>query len=213
MKIRPVELANNGYDLLDSLGHKELIPFVKAYLKKRTFASLFYTFSNVIIVGVIVFWFWKNYRTANFNLGDGITYFSYGLAIAFGLIPIHEYIHVLAYKSQGADKTSYDANLKKFYFMAIADMFVANRKEFQIVALAPFVVISTTLIIMLFFASQLWSFTILGILLTHTAFSSGDFGLLSYFDYHKDKDIVTYDDKENRISYFYGKFSERKRTA
>jgi len=60
------------------------------------------------------------------------------LAIAFALIPSHEYIHVLAYKSKGAKNTSCDANLKKFYFMAIAYRFVANKKEFQIVALAPF---------------------------------------------------------------------------
>lgn len=210
MKIRPEELTDNGYDLLDNLGHKELIPFVRTYLKKRTPISLFYTFSNVVISGIIVFWFWKNYQIVNFSLGSGFTYFSYGLAIAFGLIPIHEYIHVLAYKSQGADKTSYDANLKKFYFMAIADKFVANKKEFQIVALAPFVVISATLLILFLFSSQLWSFTILGVLLTHTAFSSGDFGMLSYFDYHKNKDIVTYDDKENSISYFYGKNKQRK---
>ncbi|MEO5947545.1 MAG: DUF3267 domain-containing protein, partial [Chitinophagaceae bacterium] len=85
----------------------------------------------------------------------------------------------------------------------------ANRKEFQIVALAPFTVITTILLISLFFAGQLWSLTILGILLTHTAFCSGDFGLLSYFDFHKDKEVVTYDDVENKISYFYGIAEER----
>ena len=205
MKIRPEELTENGYVLLDSLGHKELIPFVRTYLKKRTPISLFYTISNVVTAGIIVFWFWKCYGTDNFNLGDGFTHFSYGLAIAFGLIPLHEYIHVLAYKSQGALNTSYDANLKKFYFMALADKFVANKKEFRVVALAPFVVITTILILLLFFTSQIWTFTIFGVLLTHTAFSSGDFGILSYFDFHKDKNIVTYDDKANGISYFYGK--------
>ena len=213
MKIKPEELADHGYTLLDQLGHQELIPFVRTYLKKRTPISLFYTFSNVIIAGIIIFWGWKNYGTAGFSLGAGLTHLSYGLAIAFTLIPLHEYIHVLAYKSQGATKTSYDANWKKFYFMAIADQFVANKKEFRIVALAPFVVISTTLIVLLFFVTPLWSFTILGILLTHTAFSSGDFGLLSYFDYYKNKDIVTYDDKANRLSYFYGKQGERKKAV
>jgi hypothetical protein len=205
MNIKPEELGEKGYVLLDNLGHKDLIPFVRTYLKKRTPITLFYIISNVIIAGVISFWFFKSYETGFFNLGDGFTYFSFGLALAFGLIPIHEYIHVLAYKSQGARNTSYDANLKKFYFMALADQFVANKKEFRIVALAPFVVITTTLIVLLFFTSQLWTFTIFGVLLTHTAFSSGDFGLLSYFDFHKDKDIVTYDDKENSITYFYGK--------
>ncbi len=205
MKIKPDELNGNGYQLLDNLGHNELIPFVRTYLKKRTLISLFYSICNVAIAGIIGFWFWKCYGIPSFKLGAGFTYFSYGLAIAFTLIPIHEYIHVLAYRSQGAYKTSYDANLKKFYFMAIADKFVANKKEFHIVALAPFVVISTILLLLLCFTNQLWTFTILCILLTHTAFSSGDFGLLSYFYFHKNRDVVTYDDKENRVSYFYGK--------
>ncbi len=205
MKIKPEDLEENGYELLESLGHKELIPFVRTYLNKRTGISVFYTVINVIIAAIGIFWFWYNYRTGSFNLGDGFTHFSYGLGLAFLLIPLHEYIHVLAYKSQGALNTSYDANLKKFYFMALADKFVANKKEFRIVALAPFVTITTSLIIMLFFTSQLWTCTIFGILLTHTAFTSGDFGMLSFFDFHKDKDVVTYDDTEHSISYFYGK--------
>ena len=42
---------------------------------------------------------------------------------------------------------------------------------------------------------------------------SGDFGLLSYFEFNKDKQVVTYDDIENKISYFYGHTSESKTTA
>ena len=131
-------------------------------------------------------------------------------AIAFLLVPLHEYIHVLAYKSQGATNTSYDANLKKFYFMALADKFVANKKEFEVVALAPFTSITTILIIFLFVVSHTWALTIVGILLTHTAMCSGDFGLLSYFEFHKDKKVVTFDDVENKVSYFYGQTSEKK---
>ncbi|MBK9716025.1 MAG: hypothetical protein IPO85_00595 [Saprospiraceae bacterium] len=52
--------------------------------------------------------------------------------------------------------------------------------------------------------------TISSVLLAHTAMCSGDFGLLSFFDFHKDKEPVTYDDVENKISYFYGKISETK---
>ncbi|MBK7234060.1 MAG: DUF3267 domain-containing protein [Saprospiraceae bacterium] len=128
------------------------------------------------------------------------------------LIPLHEYIHVLAYKSQGATNTSYDVNLKKFYFMALADKFVANKREFKIAALAPFIVITTTLIILLFLANTNLKLTISAVLFAHTAMCSGDFGLLSYFEFNKEKQIVTYDDVENKISYFYGKTSERKTT-
>ena len=55
-----------------------------------------------------------------------------------------------------------------------------------------------------------WILTIIGVLLTNTAMYSCDFGLLSYFDFNKDKQVVTYDDIENKISYFYGKTSEER---
>ncbi|MBK7637511.1 MAG: DUF3267 domain-containing protein [Saprospiraceae bacterium] len=99
------------------------------------------------------------------KFGDCVSYLSFGIIFAFLLILVHEYIHVLAYKSQGANRTSYDSNWKKLYFMALADKFVANKKEFSIVALAPFVVINSILILGLFLVKGLWCFTILGTLM------------------------------------------------
>jgi len=208
MKIRPDELTENGYILFNKLGHKELVPFIATYITKRTKYSVFYYLSNCIAFGLVVYFFVQGYNLPNYSFGDRFTHFSYGLAIAFALIPLHEYIHVVAYKSQGATNTSYDANLKKFYFMALADKFVANKKEFEIVALAPFVIITATLIIFLFIANTNWALAISGVLLAHTAMCSGDFGLLSYFELNKGKQIVTYDDVENKISYFYIHTSE-----
>lgn len=205
MKIKPEELEANGYYQMDALGHNDLVPFVRTYLKKPTPVSIVFTIINSLFVVAIAFWFWKCNTSDSFSIADSITHLSYGIALAFTLIPMHEYIHVLAYKSQGAKQTSYDANIRKFYFMALAHKFVANKREFRVVALAPIVVISVCLIVLLFFTDQLWTFTVLGVLLTHTAFTSGDFGLLSYFDFHRDKDVVTFDDVENKISYFYGK--------
>jgi hypothetical protein len=117
--------------------------------------------------------------------------FSCGVYIASLLIPIHEYIHVVAYRSQGAANTSYNVNWKKLYFMAVADQFVAGRQEFQIVALAPFAIISTVLFIAFLLVSPVWQFAVLGTFFTHTACCGGDFSLLSYFQYHSDREVVT----------------------
>ncbi|MBV5314302.1 MAG: DUF3267 domain-containing protein [Prolixibacteraceae bacterium] len=213
MKIKPDELTDNGYVLLDQLEHKELVPFIRIYMKKRTKYSVFYYLSNFIVFALVGYFFIQGYNLPDHSFGDRFTHFSYGLAIAFALLPLHEYIHVLAYKSQGATNTSYDANLKKFYFMALADKFVANKKEFEIVALAPFIVITTTLVILLFVANANWTLTISSVLLAHTAMCSGDFGLLSYFEFNKEKQTVTFDDVENKISYFYGRIDKRKTTS
>lgn len=89
--------------------------------------------------------------------------------------------------------------------MAMADKFVANEKEFKRVALAPILVISFLLVLGILFSNPLWKLTLAGAFLTHSAFCSGDFALLSYFKVHSDKDVVTYDDKTNKVSYFYAK--------
>jgi len=205
MKLKPEELEDHGYALMDTLGHMDIIPFVKKHIKTKTFYSVVYKLINIIAAFLLGFWLWKCHEYDGVSIGKGLNYLSYGIFIALALIPLHEFIHVLAYKSQGATKTSYDANFKKFYFMAIADQFVANKKEFIIVALAPFSVISSVLLVMLIFSGPLFSITLLSTLLAHTACCSGDFGMLSYFEVHKDKMVVTYDDKSNGISYFYGK--------
>ena len=208
MKLTPQELSSNDYLLLEELNHKELIPFVQKNLKQKTFFSRLYTAINIFFFFLILAAFFIYYNNQNFSIGESITHLCYGFAIALLLIPLHEYIHVLAYKYVGAKNTSYDANLKKFYFMALADKFVANKKEFQIVALAPFLFVSLVCLNLLFLLPLFWKFTALGILLCHTAFCSGDFGLLSYFDVEKNKEVLTYDDVEKGISYFYGKEKE-----
>lgn len=205
MDIRPEELTQKGYTLLDQLGHKDLVPFVRTYINKKTKYTALYYVSNLLAFGLTGYLFFKKIDTSAIDIGGRFSHFSYGLAIAFLLVPLHEYIHVLAYKSQGAKDTSYDANLKKFYFMALADKFVANKKEFEIVALAPFIVITAILILILFVVNSSWMLTIAGTILTHTAMCSGDFGLLSYFQFHHDKDVITYDDKHKGVTYFYGR--------
>ena len=42
MKIRPDELQNGGFVLMDTLHHLEIVPFVGTYMKKRTIYSAFY---------------------------------------------------------------------------------------------------------------------------------------------------------------------------
>lgn len=205
MKLKPEELQENGYILLDHLNHKELVPFIQTYIRKWTKFSVIYYCCNLLISGLFGYLLISDFNSENYSFATKFSNLSLGLALALLLLPLHEYIHVLAYKMNGAANTSYDANLKKFYFMALADKFVASKREFQIVALAPFLIISILLIGIIFLVNENWKFTIMTTLLAHTAMCSGDFGLLSYFDYHRDKDIVTYDEVESNISYFYGR--------
>lgn len=204
MKLEPENLELKGYVMLEKLDHMELIPFVRLYMSKRTWFSIVYALCNALLFGASGFFLLRYYEAGLFTMKDGFVHSFYGFALSLLLLPVHEFIHVLAYKSLGALHTSYDVNLKKFYFLAVADQFVANKREFRIIALAPIVVISILLLGLLFFVGPLWTMTVLGALLMHTAFCSGDFGMLSYFEFHSDKEIVTYDDKAAKVSYFYG---------
>ncbi|MEM6346898.1 MAG: DUF3267 domain-containing protein [Bacteroidota bacterium] len=207
MNIRPQDLARLGYEQLDELDHTELIPFVQENLARRNFWSLFYWTINVLGFLGIILLFWKAIAWEDMSFWSGLKYTAFGVSASLLLIPLHEAIHALAYKIVGAKKTSYDANWRQFYFMAIADKFVANRREFQVVALAPFVVISTALLTPAIFLSLPWQFGLGALVLTHASFCAGDFGLLSYFAFRRHYEVVTYDDKANKISFFFGKRS------
>uniref|UniRef100_UPI0040475789 DUF3267 domain-containing protein n=1 Tax=Roseivirga sp. TaxID=1964215 RepID=UPI0040475789 len=205
MQISPEELTKNGFTLLDKLEHSELVPFVVMYSKKRTKASFTYKALNIIFLLFLIFLVWRGYSEGFFTISAALLHLSYGVSLSFLLVPFHEYIHALAYKIRGAENTSFDAHWKRFYFMAIADQFVADRKDFKIVALAPFMVITFVFVISTLLASPLWAISFATIILSHAAFCSGDFALLSYFEFHNNKELVTYDDKENKISYFYSR--------
>lgn len=207
MKLHPNDLQDNGYLLLDELQHQELIPFVKKYIRKNTVFSWVYYLSTLALFVIGIVLVLRGYNNEGYKLMDKLSKFTLGFALALLLLPLHEYIHVLAYKYVGAVNTSYDSNIKKFYFMAIADRFVANRQEFKIVALAPFIVISLGLLLSVFLVNDNWQIILLGVIFAHTSMCSGDFALLSYFQFHKDKEVCTYDLKEEKVSYFYYKSS------
>ncbi|MGF1636007.1 MAG: DUF3267 domain-containing protein [Cyclobacteriaceae bacterium] len=203
MKIRPEALENNGYILQDSLHFDEIIPFVKEYMNKKTFASIFYFSFNILLIGLLGLDIGKKMATGSFDKIENMYFLFSGILLALLLLPVHELIHLIAFKVLGAKKVSLDMNLKKFYFLAMADGFVVNKWEFRFIAILPFLLISIGLGFGWYWVDQPWSYTFFGALIVHSAMCSGDFGLLSYFDFQKNLDVLTYDDKKNRVSHFY----------
>ena len=210
MKIKPQDLEKEGYELMDSLHHDELIPFLKEAFQQKSNLIAWFNRWNVFLLGLLAILFFYDYNLQeNFKWGIRFLYISWGVLLSFLLIPLHEFLHSLAYKYVGAKRTSYDANWKKLYFMAMADQFVANYKEFKIVALTPLVTISIGLLILLVLPFGIWRFAFISVLITHSLFSSGDIAILNYFKNHKEKGMVTYDDKAKRMSYFYIKSDKK----
>lgn len=195
------ELPELGFQLLKELEYQNIGPFVFYWFWKRNFTSLFFWTCQV------VFLIWiacsAMVQPGGFQLVTTFNAFSIGCAISFLLIPLHEGLHMLAYKLLGARQTRMVAHWKKFYFLAIADGFVANRSEFRIVALAPFVVISLLLGLLSIVLGPSAMLSLRFALLVHGGLCSGDFGLLSYFESHKDREILTVDDVQAGVSRFW----------
>ena len=214
MKIKPQDLEKEGYELIASLHHDELIPFLKEAFQQKSDLITWFNLWNIFLLLLLgTFFFFDFYRQEDFRWGIRFLHVSIGVLLSFLLVPIHEFLHSLAYKYVGARQTSYDANWKKLYFMAMADQFVANYKEFKIVALTPLVTISLVLLILLVLPFGIWKFAFISILITHSLFSSGDIAILNYFRIHKEKGLVTYDDKTKRMSYFYIKSDKNESPA
>jgi hypothetical protein len=206
MNLSPEELESNGYKLIETLEHKELVPFVKRYLYRYGFWPLGYLaflLLMLLTIGALAGYMIAMKQSIHFQDILGKTFI--GFAFSFLLIPLHEYIHAIAYRVCGAREVSYDADLKKMVFMAIAHRFVAGAKEFRFVAIAPFAAISILAFAVIPFLGSLYIFTALGLIFMHAAFCGGDFAMLSYLDLHNDREVVTWDDNENKVTYFYGK--------
>lgn len=205
MDITPEDLERYGYRPVETLPHDALIPFVRRYLYTKTVSSILYFALNIVLLGASVWSLTITIITDQQPVSGWVMHYMLGLFIAFLLVPLHEYLHVLAYRMLGARETSYMANLKKFYFAALANRFVANEREFRVIALAPLVVISLMVLMLLILVDEGWTVACLGALLMHTGMCSGDVALLSFFERHQDKNMVTFDDVPAKISYFYGK--------
>ncbi len=201
MKIEAEDLESDGYRLIDTMKHDKLMAFVSPYLGKSNRATWSFAIAFFILLSAIMIFAAK--MMVSTHSGICILYLIGGGAAAYGLIRVHEYIHAIAYKINGAKKVSYDVNLKKFIFLTVADRFVASRREFVFVAMASFVFLSLGLGAAFFLAEEPWCLFVLGMMLVHTVFCTGDFGLVSYFLDHKGVRMVTYDSRESRETYFY----------
>lgn len=201
MHLRPEDLEKNGYRLLSSLSHQEIIPFVQEHLQNSNPVARSYRVLTLGLMALSV-----GYLTYSILADPGawksaLVDYSYGLALSFLLAPVHELIHGAALKALGAPSVQYRANWRKLYLMAAADRFVTGEKAFYLVAFAPFAVISLAAIVLFAW----FPLTALGLLFAHTAFCAGDFALAGYMHAHRQEGILTFDLVDEQISYFYVK--------
>ena len=194
-----------SYTLLLMLPHDEIMPFVENQIKSKTATIRLYFALNILLAATVLLIATLNIWQNRIGFWEVLEYFGMGSLLVFiVLIPIHEGLHGLAYKITGAPKISFGANWRMFYFYAVADQFVANKKSFIFIALLPFAIISILIVPFLFFVALAIKWILLGVLFMHTAACVGDFAMLSFYEQNRHaKELLTYDDVSQKRSYFY----------
>ena len=201
-----------GFQLLDKLHYDDIVDFASENVRKRTRSMFFYLV--LLIIFFILLWsaFLYGIIAQDMNWVSLLKQFLYGLIISLTIvIPFHELIHALGYFVLGARKIRFGAVLKHFAFYAVADDFVVGRNAFIFLALSPFIIVSLLNFAGLFFVSGYASYTYVSVLFFHATMCAGDFALLSYFEFHREKELYTFDDVGKKTSYFYFRKQEDNR--
>lgn len=196
--------SDPGFQLLDKLHYDQIVEFATEYIRKRTKVMGAYI---LILIAFFVF-MWVAYiygvTVRDMNWDTLLKQYLYGLIISLTIvIPVHELIHAICYFLLGARKIRFGAALKHFAFYAVADDFVSGRAGFYFLALSPFVIVSLLQAAGFIFVPRYAAYTYISVMFFHATMCAGDFALLSYFEYHRDKEVYTFDDVRNKTSYFY----------
>jgi hypothetical protein len=200
-----------GFKLLDKLHYDDIVEFAGKYIRKPTRSMT--SFFIFLLVFFVLQWAAFVYAIVvrDMNTVSLLKQFLYGLIASLTvIIPAHELIHALGYFLLGARKIRFGAAIKHFAFYAVADDFVAGRRGYIFLAVSPFVVVSLLMLSGFIFVGGYASYTYISALFFHATMCAGDFALLSYFEYHRDKELYTFDDVKNKVSYFYYRKPEQK---
>jgi hypothetical protein len=205
MKYTPGDIKSDPrFILLDELRYDDIVEFAAKYIRVKTRSMTFYYLSllGMFLLMIISVVFGMIYHHREF--GGIMKQYLYGLIISFSvIIPIHEIIHGLIYVLLGARKIRFGAEFKQFAFYAVADEFVTSKTGFYLLALGPFLIITLLNLAGFIFVPGIASYTYISVIFFHATMCVGDFAMMSYYDTHRDKDIYSFDDVKNRISYFY----------
>lgn len=194
------ELQSGGrYELLRQMSFNDIMPFVKEfYWHKRTIVTYFHYAVTLLFLALSV----STVRQPGMTFDGWLSAWGLGFLGFFLLLPVHEAIHGLVYKLLGARDVRYGILWRQGAVYAAAHHFVADRRQFTWVALAPFLIINGVLLAAALVLPEQRPL-LLAMLFWHTSGTAGDFALLNYFWLNRGREMYTYDDVDGKISYFY----------
>ena len=196
-----------GYRVIDSFTYSDIKLFLMCNLPKTTFRAIYIGVLLLVLFGVgFMIALWQESQSASqffLEIGASLVWVLVGYAL---MIPLHEFIHWLVYRSEGAADVRFGAIWRSFVFFAAAHNFLTDYKTFKRIALAPLRILSGLLVVLLLFPLPLWGKIAIAVLLFfHLLSCSGDLMMLAYMSRYKGREVYTVDDIDNRYTYFLEK--------
>lgn len=184
--------------------HAEIKTFMKESAQKPgVYKTLYFVLASLAGMGIgglisysLVVWIGGGSPATAVQVGAGI---AFGLSV---LIIIHEWIHGIAYKAFGAKNVYYGGNVRQFVFYAASDGDVLKGRQFRIIALAPFLVVTVACLCLMVGMPQ-YGAALSTVLCLHTLFCGGDFLFVHFLSQHDIDRLRTHDDRAKAESYFY----------
>lgn len=187
---------------IQAIQYSDLVGFVLDYLRRKTWLMVLFWSLCIIFISIAL--------TVRMNIAGyfpfrNILFHSLLGFIIFPilLIPVHEFMHVLAFWLTGAKRIRAGADLKQYIFYVTAHRHVIKAGQFKFVALVPFLIISFSLIALIIYLPGLWKWSLSILLFVHTTMCAGDFALLNFYFINRHRKIYTWDDADEKIAYFY----------
>jgi hypothetical protein len=202
----PVEDLDDpkNFRLLLIVPYKNLAEFVFEYLKKKSVLTFVFWFICLLLLCLTIS---IRIRIAHYFPYSHILLHSILGTLIFPLliIPIHELLHVVPYYLSGARNIRFGMDLKQYLFYVTAHRYVASPLQFRIVAVTPFIILSSILVILIFLLPGLWKWSLSVFLFVHATMCAGDVALLNLYVTNRHKKIYTWDDADRKEAYFYEK--------
>jgi len=201
LKVEDLE-DHSKFRQIEVIQYEDLIQFILDYVKRVSAVTIFFWSACIIFLGTAI-----RIRlniAGYFNASEILFHSILGLVIMPVLcIPVHELFHIIPYYIAGARKIRVGMDLKQYLFYVTAHRHVLPPMQFRFVALLPFLLITFSLIILIFFLPGLWKWSLSIFLFVHTTMCAGDFALLNFYFLRKGRKIYTWDDADKKTAYFY----------
>jgi hypothetical protein len=190
--------------LMEEIEFSSTVPFLLRYIGRYNFTMGFFFLFLIAFLTLIIYGNFYFILYTDLGWNTILKFTSFGFIIgALPVIPVHELIHGITCRLLGAKKITYGVEWKHMMFYAAAHNFVMNRRQFTVVALSPFVIITVFFTVAALSSEGLKWLMWASAAFFHGTMCIGDFGLLSFFNENKGKEIYTYDDIIEKKTYFY----------